>query len=59
MLPAMLLSYFVALSAVLLLAISDLGMIGVLVALAFVFWVERELYALSKIVEHGPSKGAS
>ena len=59
MLPAMILSYFVALSAVLLLAISDLGTIGVLVALAFVFWVEKELYALSRIVERGPSKGDS
>jgi hypothetical protein len=59
MMPAMILSYFVALSAVLLLAVSDLGMVGVLVALAFVFWIERELYVLSKIVEHGPSKGDS
>jgi len=59
MMPAMILSYFVALSAILLLAISDLGTVGVLVALAFVFWVERELYALSRIVEEGPAKGDS
>ena len=59
MLPAMLLSYFVALSAVLIVAISDLGTVGILVTFAFVFWVERELYALSKLVETGEAKAES
>jgi hypothetical protein len=59
MLPAMILSYFVALSAALLLITAGLGPVGIVVALAFVFWVERELYQLSKIVEKGPSRGES
>jgi hypothetical protein len=56
MMPALILSYFVALSAVLLVAVSDLGMVGILVALAFVFWVERELWVLGKVIDTGPTR---